>query len=100
MISCAMQNPFTRLKHYKPDLIHPKENHATECLAACLQFSDEIRASFVAFLFDGMASTIPSVAALDVQSQQMAGELGIPDLVLQNQGICKIAIEVKVEAQL
>lgn len=95
-----MQNPFTQLKYYKPDLNNPKENHATECLAACLQFSDEIRASFVAFLFAGMKTKPPSTEEMTVQTQQMAGDLGIPDLVLEEEGVCRIAIEVKVEARL
>lgn len=95
-----MQNPFTRLKHYKPDKVHPKENHATECLAACLHFSDELRESFVEFLFAGMAVKPPSATALEIRTQQSVGEFGIPDLVLEEEGQCQIAVEIKVDAQL
>ena len=48
-----MQNPFLRLKHYRTDQKDndPKENHATEVLAACLAFSGRLRADFLTFLF-------------------------------------------------
>ena len=98
-----MHNPFTRLKHYKPDKNHPKENHATECLAACLHFSSALKQSFVSFLFEGMQEKPPAAELLEVLTQQVAGDYGIPDIVLQseeNEDRCCIAVEVKVEDQL
>jgi len=48
-------NRFSRLKHYKPDLIDPKENHASECLAACIKWSAGIRGEVISMLFEAGA---------------------------------------------
>jgi len=58
-----MNNPFSRLKHYRVNATDPQtrateqqENHATECLAACLVFSSKIREAFLEYLLrDGKA---------------------------------------------
>ena len=39
-----MSNPFVNLRKFVPDLADPKENHATESLAACLKFSPVLKA--------------------------------------------------------
>lgn len=95
-----MQSPFTRLKRYRPDVVDQRENHATECLAACLQFSVDLREIFLNFLFDRVAVKPPSAASLEVQTQQFVGEFGVPDLVLSEEGHSRIVVEVKVGAQL
>lgn len=95
-----MQSPFTRLKRYRTDKNDQRENHATECLAACLHFSLELREIFLKFLFDGMGVQPPPAASLKVQTQQFAGQFGIPDLVLTDEGRFRIVVEIKVGAQL
>ncbi len=45
-----MNNPFSRLKHYLPIEHDSQENHATECLAVCLVFSERMKKSFIQFL--------------------------------------------------
>ncbi len=95
-----MQSPFTRLKRYRAEEVDQKENHATECLAACLQLSVELREIFLEFLFEGLAANRPPATALEVQTQQFVGEFGIPDLVLSEEGRSRIVVEVKVGAQL
>jgi len=44
-------NPFISLRKYQPDISDPKENQATEALAACLKFSSAIKEAFLTFLF-------------------------------------------------
>jgi hypothetical protein len=81
-------------------LTDPKENHATESLAACLQFSPALRAEFVRFLFGTKPLPFDSAlcAQLEVSSQVNVGKFGILDLYLSIPNELHIAIEVKVSA--
>lgn len=50
-------NRFARLKHYKKDSFgpkefDPKENHASECLAACIAWSPKIREKVISLLVE------------------------------------------------
>ncbi len=93
-----MQNPFVRFKHYRRDATHPLENHATETLAACLVFSENVRREFISFLF---RDKIPfdETIAFDVLTQQETGGYGIVDLLLESGGLINIVVEVKVHAK-
>ena len=93
-----MQNPFVRFKRYRCDTIHPLENHATETLAACLSFSENIRREFVRFLFSEKVPFDESVA-LEVLTQQQVAGYGIVDLVLEQPGVINIVVETKVHAR-
>ena len=96
-----MQNPFLRLKHYRTDQKDndPKENHATEVLAACLIFSGRLRAEFLSFLFDGEKHFTPEEAEKYVVSTQFQTDTGgWVDLLIEHPGICSIVVEVKVNA--
>jgi hypothetical protein len=95
-----MENPFLSLKHYRRDAIDPKENHATEILAACLSLSDNLKQEFVLFLFDGNPPFDRAQAeAFEVATQQQLGGYGIVDLLLEVSGIRSIVVEVKVDAK-
>jgi hypothetical protein len=89
----SMNNPFQRLKHYSRDNLDPKENHATECLAACLVFSEKMRVAFLNFLFG--REVVESAGTINVVTQQPI-EGGYLDLVLQDPGKLVIAVEIKV----
>ncbi len=96
-------NPFWRLKHYLPDKIDPQENHATECLAACLVFSARIRTAFIRFLLGDDNSEVYSsgtevITQLSIESDN-GSTGGYIDLVLQNDTKFVIAVEVKVKAR-
>ena len=95
-----MNNPFSRLKHYIPDGNDPQENHATECLAACLVFSPRLRAAFISFLF----SHQPDFQMGDVHQVEVTTQYTIPgdgyiDLLLEQPGKFLLAVEVKVRSQ-
>lgn len=96
-----MQNPFRRLKHYRPDDIDPKENHATEALAACLVFSEAFRGEFIRFLFTGAGRPVPNAfsapAQVEILTQHSTDESGTIDLLLRA-GECALVVEIKVNA--
>ena len=93
-----MINPFSRLKHYLPDAIDPQENHATECLAACMVFSERIRASFIEFLSGGeLKLVVDAPSEVEVVTQQSTESGGFIDLVLHQDGKLIVAVEVKVK---
>ena len=95
-----MNNPFSRLKRFLPDKNDPQENHATECLAACLVFSPRIRASFIRFLF-GLVQQLPFELGQESKAEvltQLTIEDGWIDLVLRQERDFAIAVEVKVSA--
>ncbi len=94
-------NPFSRLKHYLRSEIDPQENHATECLAACLVFSSRLRDAFIRFLLNGERTRFTSTDAEVVTQQRIEGETieeGYIDLVLRQRGNLVIAVEVKVKS--
>jgi hypothetical protein len=101
-------NPFSRLKHYtltEPDpqarAIEQQENHATECLAACLVFSSKIRSRFVQFMLNDAAEVV-DCHAVDIATQETVRgdytDLGYIDLVLRQRGVFVMAVEVKVRS--
>src|SRR2546426_7803913 len=92
-----MQNSFIRLKHYRPDKADARENHATECLAACLRWSPILRLAFIKFLFpdpDAMPSEFREIDSVEIRTQESIPD-GILDLLLSCRGLF-VAIEVKV----
>jgi hypothetical protein len=89
-----MNNPFLRLKHYLRGEIDPAENHATECLAACLVFSPRIRDTFINFLFRDAGNTNCSDTEIETQAYLDTGRC--IDLVLRKTGKFVVAVEVKV----
>lgn len=95
-----MNNPFCRLKHFTKgqDENDLQENHAAECLAACLVFSPRIRASFIEFLFGGA----PPFKLHEESSAEVITQYGIEDgyidLVLREEGVFVIALEIKVRS--
>jgi hypothetical protein len=98
-----MNNPFSRLKHYTISATDPEartieqqENHATECLAACLVFSSRIRNEFIRFLLNEAVKADDS-RALDVVTQETIRG-GYIDLVLRQTKNFVIALEVKVRS--
>lgn len=98
-----MNNPFSRLKHYtvsgtdpQARAIEQQENHATECLAACLIFSSRIRKEFIRFVLDDAAKVSDS-EEVDVATQETI-EGGYIDLVLRQKGNLVMAVEVKVKS--
>jgi hypothetical protein len=98
-----MSNPFVRLKRFIPNASHPMENHATECLAACLIFSKELRDEFIKFIFQGdIPSEIQLITGIDIKTQQPLGEsgkFGRADILLSLPNHFNIIIEVKVHEQ-
>src|SRR5437870_6929470 len=95
-----MNNPFINLRKFVPDRADPKENHATESLAACLQFSPVLRTEFVRFLFGDTPLPFNNTDCndLEVSSQVNVGKFGILDLYLSIRDKVHIVIEVKVAA--
>ncbi len=91
-----MQNPFVRLKHYHRDITDPLENHATETLAACLSFSENIRREFIQFLFDDK-TPFTDWPSFEVFTQQQT-PYGTVDLLLVAPEALNIVVEVKVKA--
>ena len=79
-----------------PNEIDPQENHATECLAACLVFSPKIRVDFIKFLSGEIR--IGTASQVEVVTQQTVDGVGYIDLVLQQPGKFVVAIEVKVKS--
>lgn len=98
-----MNNPFWRLKHYAVSGTNPQaraieqqENHATECLAACLVFSSRLRDAFIRFLLNGERAGFTSADTEVVTQQTIEG--GYIDLVLRQKGNLVMAVEVKVKS--
>src|ERR1035437_1777330 len=96
-------NPFSRLERYQDSGNEAKENRATECLAACLQLSDEFRAFFISFLYSGNApEAVKYTSADDVYTQHWIDnddtENGYLDLLIQSKGRFTIVVEDKVGA--
>jgi hypothetical protein len=94
-----MQNPFVKLKQYRRDATDPLENHATETLAACLSFSDNIKREFIRFLFAGkMPFDTADAESFEVSTQAQLGGYGTVDLLLEVPGKYNAVIEIKVGA--
>jgi hypothetical protein len=95
-----MSNPFVNLRKFVPDLADPKENHATESLAACLTFSPVLKAEFLRFLFGDTRLPVDATLAdeIVVETQINIGKFGIIDLYLSVPDTLHIVIEVKVMA--
>jgi hypothetical protein len=95
-----MNNPFVNLRKFVPLDADPKENHATESLAACLQFSPVLKLEFLRFLFgDTKLPFDPDVTDdIEVATQVNVGKFGILDIYLSLEGQVHIVIEVKVNA--
>ncbi len=95
-----MNNPFSRLKHFTSDEENDsQENHATECLAACLVFSSKIRGAFIHFLFGGEPKIeIGDTSKVEVVTQLFIESGGYIDLVLNEVGKFNVAVEVKVRS--
>lgn len=100
-----MNNPFSRLKHYMRSEIDPQENHATECLAACLVFSSKLRDAFIQFLLNAERGKDFGSTDSEVLTQERieggpieSVEQGYIDLVLRQPGTFVIAVEVKVRS--
>ena len=101
MTSTSGNNPFLRFKHYRTDQKSndARENHATESLAACLVFSDVIRAEFLNFLFENEIHFTPEKASAFLVSTQAETSRGKwVDLLLEEPDECAIVVEVKVRA--
>ena len=97
----AMQNPFHRLKHYRPGENDAKENHTTEALAACLVFSEDFRAKFLEFLFGGKTNVPDALAdasQVEVATQHSTKDSGIVDLLLRTHRF-GVVVEIKVGAR-
>jgi hypothetical protein len=99
-----MSNPFSRLERYQDSGNEAKENRATECLAACLQLSDEFRAFFISFLYSGNEpDAVKYTSADDVYTQHWIDnddtENGYLDLLIQSKGRFTIVVENKVGAK-
>src|SRR5260221_13041492 len=95
-----MNNPFSRLKHFvrTEDGNDSQENHATECLAACLVFSPKIRSAFVQVLCgEEVKIKVADESKIEVITQQTI-EGGYMDLILEQQGAFTVVLEVKVKA--
>ena len=92
-------NPFVRLKRYRPDERDAKENHSTECLAACLRLSLPLRRAFLRLCHAGACpldeATISEVKVLT----QEPLDKGIFDLYLTVENRYHLVIEVKVDAK-
>jgi len=95
----ADQNPFLRLRHYKPGLIDPRENHATECLGLCMRVSEAIRKRVLRALFAGQnPRNISFGSACKIYTQHRAGRVGNIDLLIEFQNHVRIAIEAKIQS--
>ena len=101
-----MQNPFSRLKHYRPGENDSKENHATESLAACLVLSKDFRKLFIAFLFGGDDKVPEQFSKYDakiddgkieVKTQHFTDEGKFLDILLTAEGY-GFVVEVKIGA--
>jgi len=77
--------------------IDPQENHATECLAACLVLSSKIRAAFIQFLLASPIRTF-DLADVEVVTQKAIEGGGYIDLLLKQEGKFLTALEVKVRS--
>jgi len=91
-------NRFARLKHYKKDSFgpkefDPKENHASECLAACIAWSPKIREKVISLLREAGAE-IPNDDFESVETQAIWGNCR-PDIVI-NFVNTVVVFEVKV----
>jgi hypothetical protein len=98
-----MSNPFSRLKHFTFDKSDPQENHATECLAACLVFSNDLRNDFITFLFEGRIpdEVKPYLDDVELTTQDTlgsSGEFGRADMLLSSANHFNLLVEVKVKA--
>lgn len=101
-----MQNPFHRLKHYRPGENDSKENHATEALAACLVFSEPFRAKFLEFLFGGKGKVPKALAdagQVEIATQHSTRDFGTIDLFLRTGELRTdrfgVVVEIKVSAK-
>src|SRR5206468_365498 len=75
-----MQNAFWRFKHYRlgSDTANDaKENHATECLAACLRFSPGIKQQFFRFLCEG--DPLSKITSAELRSVVVSTQQSIDD---------------------
>jgi hypothetical protein len=96
------QNPFVRLKRFTLAGNDPKENHATEVLAACLDLSPDLRAKFLKLtgeaedsVRDASAWTIRTQVPIEAASDQ--AERSTIDLLLRNSEAKRdVIVEVKV----
>src|SRR5438552_13727755 len=90
-----MQNSFVRLKYYRPDKADARENHATECIAACLRWSPTFRAAFVRFLFsEGIPPKFQQSDSIEIRTQEPIPD-GFLDLILVSENFFAV-VEVKV----
>ena len=101
-----MQNPFHRLKHYRPGENDSKENHTTEALAACLVFSEPFRAKFLEFLFGGKGKVPKALAdagQVEIATQHSTRDFGTIDLLLRTGELRTdrfgVVVEIKVGAK-
>jgi hypothetical protein len=92
-----MNNPFLRLKHFTADENDPQENHATECLAACLVFSTRIRRAFVDFLLGEQVHPQIDASRVEADTQEHI-DGGYMDLLLVQPGRFIAVVEVKVKS--
>jgi hypothetical protein len=95
-----MQNPFVKLKHYRPDVTHPTENHATEVLAACLVLSDNLRRGFINFLLSKQDARLDAeeLDSFTISTQVPIAGYGTVDLLIESQEKYTVVVEVKVSA--
>jgi hypothetical protein len=94
-----LQNPFVKLKHYRPDVTHPTENHATEVLAACLVLSDNLRRGFIKFLFpEAVPFDAEELDSFTISTQAPIAGYGTVDLLIESPEKYTIVVEVKVSA--
>ena len=83
--------------HPQAHAIEQQENHATECLSACLVFSSKIREAFLEYLLRD-DSLVFNSSEFEVATQELI-EGGWIDLVLEQSGKFVIAVEVKVKSR-
>src|ERR1022692_5056038 len=101
----SSQNLFVRLKRYQIAGNNPRENHATEVLAGCLDLSLDFRREFLDLIGEH-AATPEEIDSWRIETQVYipAGSDGrrdsYLDLVLRNGAGRFVAIEVKVDAPL
>jgi hypothetical protein len=98
-----MQNPFVKLKHYRPDVTNPAENHATEVLAACLVLSDKLKRGFIKFLSSkDVRFDAEELESFTISTQAPIAEYGTVDLLIESPEESPekytIVVEVKVSA--
>ncbi len=91
-----MNNPFWRLKRYLLDEGDPQENHATECLAACLVFSSKIRDAFIRFWLN---DAVTNTDLVEVVTQLRIEGGGCIDLLLRRGEEFLLVVEVKVRSR-